>query len=70
MSSAAVVIGTLRVKVYSYTSMFFHLFTKGNNFCDLLFASSDNVTVSLSKMKIALKGKTLLLEELFHSFED
>ena len=44
------------LNVYGYTAQFFHQFSKGNNFCDFLFASVDKE--DLPKWDLALKEKT------------
>ena len=53
LSSAAVVIGTVRVKVYWYTSMFIYSLYQRKQLSDFLFASLDKC-----QKKNALKRKT------------
>ena len=53
--------GETQFKQSKDTSMYFHIFTKGDKLCGFLFASSDGV--ALLKWGLLLKEKNLLLVE-------
>ena len=64
VSSAAVVIGALRVKAWGNTFMFSHLFPKGKQLCDFLFISPDDKILQkwglLLQEKFCAKGSKVL----------
>ena len=53
------------IKVDGYPPYFSIIFTKGNNFCDVLFA----YLADIAFVGFTLKGKNLLLLEQIHSFK-
>ena len=44
------------IKMCMYTSMFSIIFTKGNNFCDFLFASLVDIDTAFPNWGFILKG--------------
>ena len=57
---------SLSFYVHGYTSMCFTIFTKGNNFCDVLFASLVEATLPKWSLVLLKEEKFLLLRRVDH----